>query len=190
MRGAKLRLTKNLPVASGIGGGSADAAAALRLLNRLWRLDLSPDDLASVGATLGADVAACVHSRSLRGEGRGDALVPVETPYAGAPVLLVNPRVAVSTARVFRAWDGIDHGPLGPLSANRNDLQGPALTVAPVIADVLAALSAQPGATFVRMSGSGATCFVIFSDTARRDAAAGVLANNGWWVAATSLLRR
>ncbi len=188
--GAKLKLTKNLPVASGIGGGSADAAAALRLLNRLWGLDRSLEELAAIGASLGADVPACVHSRALRGEGRGDALTPVETGFKGAPVLLVNPRVGVSTAAVFAAWDGVDRGALGDAADGRNDLEAPARQVAPVVGEVLRMLAGQPGARMVRMSGSGATCFALFGNRDDRDGAGRVSRASGWWVAETTLRPR
>jgi len=192
-RGASLRLTKRLPVASGLGGGSADAAAALRVLNRVWGLDWPLARLAELGAGLGADVPACVHSVPMRGEGRGDALVPTE--FAGAPAVLVNPGVAVSTRAVFAAWDGVDHGALArgdavaAARAGRNDLEAPALGLAPVIGEVLALLAAQSGARLARMSGSGATCFALFdAASAARDAALRIEAfAPAWWVASTRL---
>jgi 4-diphosphocytidyl-2-C-methyl-D-erythritol kinase len=180
--GAALTLEKNLPVASGIGGGSADAAATLRLLNRLWGLDRSEADLLPLAAELGADVPACLLSRTARGEGRGDLLSEVEVPgLRGAPVLLVNPGVPVSTGDVFRAWSGHDGGPLAAdPKAGRNDLQAPALTLVPAIRDVLDALA---GAPVVRMSGSGATCFALYDSVADRDHAATRIAaaHPGWW---------
>jgi 4-diphosphocytidyl-2-C-methyl-D-erythritol kinase len=186
--GARLRLHKTLPVAAGIGGGSADAAAALRLLVRLWDLRVGEDALLAIARTLGADVPACLLSRTVRGEGRGDRLAPVDLPgLAGAPLLLVNPRRPLSTAQVFRAWDGIDCGPLGAdWRAARNDLEAPAMTLEPAIGAVLAALA---GAPFVRMSGSGATCFALYDDPAARDAAAARIAADhpGWWRLATRL---
>lgn len=192
--GAAIRLTKRLPVASGIGGGSADAAAALRLLARLW--GVAPDEAALLGlaAGLGADVPACLLSRTCRGEARGDALVPVAAPeLAGMPVLLVNPRVATPTGPVFAAWDRIDRGalahgaPLAVAHAGRNDLQPPATAIMPVIGAVAAWLAAQPGATLARMSGSGATCFALFADARARDAAAAAVPH-GWWALPTALL--
>lgn len=195
-RGAALSLSKNLPVAAGLGGGSADAAAALRLLNRLWNLGFSTRQLAAVGAGLGADIAACVHSLTMRGEGRGDVLAPIDdTGLAGTPVLLVNPRVAVPTPAVFARWDGIDRGPLGvgdpvaAAAAGRNDLQPAALLLAPVIATVLDALASCRGAQFVRMSGSGATCFALFSsEHGCREAAATLQSDHDdWWIAPTRL---
>jgi 4-diphosphocytidyl-2-C-methyl-D-erythritol kinase len=194
--GARLRLTKNLPVASGIGGGSADAAAALRLLNRLWSLDWPLVRLAALGARLGADVPACVHSRTMRGEGRGENLVPLDDiSLQGVPALLANPRVGVSTAAVFALWGGDDRGPLisgDPLAsarAGRNDLEPPARALAPAIDGVLEALAASRGVELARMSGSGATCFALFADEAARDAAATALrsAHPGYWVAPTRM---
>jgi 4-diphosphocytidyl-2-C-methyl-D-erythritol kinase len=183
--GAALTLEKNLPVASGIGGGSADAAAALRLLNRLWRIEASEADLLPIARHLGADVPACLLSRTVRGEGRGDVLSERGLPdVAGIPVLLVNPRVELGTADVFRDWRGADGGPLPPAFAGgRNDLEAPARTVAPVVGEVLDALRAAGGATLVRMSGSGATCFALYrSEADRRRAAAAIAAGRpGWW---------
>jgi 4-diphosphocytidyl-2-C-methyl-D-erythritol kinase len=192
-RGAQLRLTKRLPVASGLGGGSSDAAAALRLLNRLWALGWSLDRLAELGATLGADVPACVHARPMRGEGRGELLEPVA--FAGAWAVLANPGVPVPTGPVFRAWDGLDRGPLArgdalaAALAGRNDLEAPAIAIAPAVGDALRALAALPHARLARMSGSGATCFALLpdADAARAAAAALAAANPGWWIAATRL---
>jgi len=192
-KGAHLVLDKRLPVASGIGGGSADAAAALRLLARFWGLEARGEDLLSIAAELGADVPACLLSRTMRGEGRGDVLMPWEARgLAGTPVLLVNPGVAVSTAAVFARWDGIDRGPLPDDPAQgRNDLEAPAIAIAPVIAEVLEALSGCGGVRLARMSGSGATCFALFDSDAARDAAATEIgrAHPGWWHLATRLRR-
>ena len=186
--GAAITLDKRLPVASGIGGGSADAAAALRLLVRFWDVAIDEAGLHAIAARLGADVPACLHSRSLRGEGRGDALVPLDLPdLAGTPLLLVNPRVPLSTAAVFRAWDGVDRGPLGDWEVGRNDLEAPARALVPEIGAVLEAL---PEASFARMSGSGATCFGLFDDMAARDAAAARIAarHPAWWMLPTRLI--
>ena len=194
--GAAIRLDKRLPVASGIGGGSADAAAALRLLVRLWGVSVADDVLYGIGAELGADVPACVASRACRGEGRGDALDFLdEGALAGRPVLLVNPRVAVPTGPVFQRWDGVDRGalaagdPLAAALAGRNDLEPPARAMQPVIADVVEALAAMPGVVLARMSGSGATCFAIYEGLAARDAAdrAIAAAHPDWWRLATTL---
>lgn len=194
--GASITLEKRLPIAAGLGGGSADAASALRLLNRLWELNWPLERLAAIGAGLGADVAACVHSRTLRGEGKGEALVAVDDGgLAGTPVLLVNPRVAVPTGAVFARWDGVDRGPLSagdPVAAaagGRNDLETPALGLAPIIDEVLAALAGIKGAHFVRMSGSGATCFALLASDQAASAGAQAIKSHrpDWWVAATRL---
>jgi 4-diphosphocytidyl-2-C-methyl-D-erythritol kinase len=189
--GAALTLDKRLPVASGIGGGSADAAATLRLLNRWWGIDAPEAELLEVARPLGADVPACLLSRTARGEGRGDLLVELDAPdLAGAPLLLVNPGLPVPTARVFAAWPGDDRGPLPDRWENgRNDLQAPAIALVPEIADALALLGAAGGARRARMSGSGATCFAIFGSEAARDHAAAetARARPGWWQLASRL---
>ena len=186
-----LTLDKHIPVAAGLGGGSADAAATLRLLNRFWGLDWPLGHLAEIAIPLGADVPACVFSRALVGEGRGEVLRSVDLAVGGTPILLVNPRVAVPTGPVFAGWDGVDQGSLDPAGwrAARNDLAAPAIAIAPVIAEVLAAL-ANSGATIARMSGSGATCFALFDNATARDAAAAALGERspGWWMMATTLL--
>jgi 4-diphosphocytidyl-2-C-methyl-D-erythritol kinase len=173
---AHITLDKRLPVASGIGGGSADAAAVARLLNRLWDLQASEADLAAILAPLGADIPACVASQTVRGKGIGTELLPLNSSVAGIPVLLVNPNLPLSTAAVFRAWDGVDHGGLGGGDVlemaleGRNDLQTAAITLCPAIADVLTALTLQTP-VMARMSGSGATCFALFKTVAERDEA-------------------
>ncbi len=182
--GARLVLTKNLPVASGLGGGSADAAAALRLLTAMWSID--PAHASAVAPELGADVPACLLSLSARGEGVGDQLQLVDLGLSGTPVLLVNPRVQLSTADVFARWDGSDRGALGDWRAGRNDLEAPALEAVPLIGAVLAWLSVQPGARFARMSGSGATCFALFETEEARDQAS-VAVPSEWWRLATFL---
>lgn len=183
--GAALSLEKNLPVASGIGGGSADAAAALRLLNRLWRLDAAEEDLLPLAAELGADVPACLLSRTVRGKGRGNRLATDGAPaVAGSPVLLVNPLVPVGTAEVFRRWAGADGGALpSDWRAGRNDLEQPARALAPEIGAVLDALAEAGGARLVRMSGSGATCFGLYAGDRERDEAAGSIRarHPDWW---------
>ncbi len=184
-QGAALRLTKKLPIASGIGGGSADAAAALRLLTRMWGID--PSHAATIAPRLGADVPACLLGMTARGEGAGDALTLVDDPrITGRPVLLVNPGIALSTHAVFAAWDGEDRGPLGDWAKGRNDLEGPARALVLEIGVVLDWLSGQPGAGFVRMSGSGATCFALFENIGHRDRAAAACPAS-WWHLASHL---
>ena len=181
-------LDKCLPVASGIGGGSADAAATLRALAR--RDGIARDDrrLFDCAAALGSDVPACLLGVTALGGGRGELLEPLDA-LGGTAVLLVNPGVGVSTARVFAGWDGIDHGPIpagGALDralAARNDLEAPARALAPVIDEVLAALRSAGAPRLVRMSGSGATCFALYDDRAARTVAAAAIraAHPGWW---------
>jgi 4-diphosphocytidyl-2-C-methyl-D-erythritol kinase len=183
--GAAITLDKRLPVASGIGGGSADAAAALRLLTSLWRIE--PAHAAAVAPKLGSDVPACLLSFPGRGEGAGDKLTPIELPeLSGKPVLLVNPRVALSTAEVFARWNGMDQGPLDDWKHGFNGLEQFATAMVPQIETVLAWLSAQRGVEFVRMSGSGATCFALFESEQARDAAAELVPRE-WWNLATFL---
>lgn len=196
---ARIALEKNLPVASGIGGGSADAAACLRALARLWGLPADHPDLFAVGARLGADVPVCLAGRPAYFGGIGDRLDPAPAlPETHA--VLVNPGVPVPTPAVFKARNGgfspparftqepADAAELAALLAERrNDLTAPALTVAPVIAEVLAALTATPGCLLARLSGSGATCFGLYATAAEADAAASQVERSGWWVRATRL---
>jgi 4-diphosphocytidyl-2-C-methyl-D-erythritol kinase len=185
-QGARLVLQKNLPIASGIGGGSADAAAALRLLSRLWAVET---DLLPIAASLGADVPACLYSKTLWGEGIGDELKPFEgCGIAGSPVLLVNPGMACPTGPIFSAWDGVDCGALDPdhwIDA-RNDLEAPAIALHPKIADVLSSLD-ETRPRLARMSGSGATCFALFETVAQRDAAQRRISSAcaDWWTMAS-----
>lgn len=189
--GARIALYKSLPIASGIGGGSADAAATARLLNRLWNIGASEAELAVLLAPLGADIPACVHSRTAFGVGTGTDLEFVaDNDLSGTPVLLVNPMVSVSTAAVFRAWDCVDRGRLsiGFMLSGRNDLEPMALALCPEIAAVLAALEATD-TLLVRMSGSGATCFALFATADARDAAQLDISRAcpEWWTMASCL---
>lgn len=193
-RGAVIRLEKRLPVASGIGGGSADAAATLRLLVRLWEARMEPEELAGLALDLGSDVPACLASRTQMVGGRGEKLESLSIEgLAGAPMLLVNPGVAVSTADVFRGWDGVDRGALDARSLERlivdgrNDLEQPAMKTAPAVADVLAALRDLGSASVARMSGSGATCFALFNSDAARDEVAQAIEARAphWWIMRT-----
>ncbi|WP_445192925.1 4-(cytidine 5'-diphospho)-2-C-methyl-D-erythritol kinase [Sphingomonas sp. Tas61C01] len=185
-------LNKHLPIASGIGGGSADAAATLRGFGRLHDVDRADPRLIEIAASLGADVPACLLGRTAFGTGRGDLLTPLDG-VAGTPLLLVNPGVAVSTAAVFASWDGIDRGPIpdGDLfaraAAARNDLEPPALRIAPEIAKVLARLNAATGVRLARMSGSGATCLALFGTEADRAAAARDAAATDYWHLETTI---
>jgi len=186
-------LTKRLPVAAGIGGGSADAAAMARLIRKHFLPELGDATLARLVSPLGADIAACVASMTCLGVGVGEELSPVPgLSLGGTPVLLVNPRLPVATGPVFAAWDGIDRGALftgadaraGLLGA-RNDLQRAAIAQCPAITDILLELGAlRPW--LARMSGSGATCFALFDSAAERDAAAATLAERhpDWWTMA------
>ncbi|MDE7538751.1 4-(cytidine 5'-diphospho)-2-C-methyl-D-erythritol kinase [Gluconobacter sphaericus] len=194
-----LELQKNLPVSSGIGGGSADAAATLRLLAREWNVD--QEALFPIAETLGADVPVCVAQRPARMQGIGEILAPAPAlPDAG--LLLVNPGIGVSTPNVFRAFaagGGIVERPepflpdrwntaqdmVADLNATTNDLQAPALSQCPVIGTVLASIASLPDCLLSRMSGSGATCFGIFASPESAVAAAQILnaqsARLGWW---------
>ena len=198
---ARLLLEKNLPVASGIGGGSADAAAALRLLCRLWGIAPEPAVLARLAAGLGADVPVCLAGRPTRMGGAGEVLDPAPAlPECG--LVLVNPGVELSTADVFRARVGA-FSPVAALpvawpdaavmatdlAALRNDLEPPAVALRPVIAEVLAVLAEAQGCLLARMSGSGATCFGLFPTAAAAAQAASGLARPGWWVWGGPILR-
>ncbi|MQT14000.1 4-(cytidine 5'-diphospho)-2-C-methyl-D-erythritol kinase [Segnochrobactrum spirostomi] len=198
-RGARFRLTKALPVASGIGGGSADAAAALRLLNRLWGLDLALEALAALSRPLGADLPICVLSTPARATGIGHDIAPLPA-LPNIAFLLVNPGVPVATPDVFRALERRDNAPLPAgaaawrdardlaewLAATRNDLEPAAQRVAPVIGEVVADLAATSGALLARLSGSGATAFALFATADEAAAAATRLARTrpSWWIKA------
>ena len=196
---AALTLEKNLPVAAGLGGGSADAAAALRALSALWGLDLPLDEIA---LKLGADVPACLHGRPCLVSGIGERLQPA--PALGGPlhVVLVNPGLPLETRSVFAARSG-DFSAADPLDracANafdlalalkprRNDLEPAARFLVPEIDDVLAALSDRNGCLLTRLSGSGPTCFGLFADARAAELAVRRLqmGETGWWVAAATI---
>ena len=191
-QGALIRLNKQLPIASGIGGGSADAAATARLLNRLWSLGATEQELADILASLGADIPACVFSRSSFGSGTGTSLEFLDDSNITARhLLLVNPLQSVSTAAIFKAWNGVDGGAVGrgdmwdAALAGRNDLEPIAEGICPVITDILNRLS-QTNPAFARMSGSGATCFALFGDAAALEDAKATL-DPYWWSMATML---
>jgi 4-diphosphocytidyl-2-C-methyl-D-erythritol kinase len=200
--GAALRLEKNLPVAAGIGGGSSDAAAALRLLSRLWQISLGDRTLRALAARLGADVPACLYGRAVWVGGVGECLEPAAAlPQAG--ILLANPRNQLPTAAVF----AMRRGPFGAaarfetmpadaaalarmLMSRRNDLTEAATALMPEIRAVLSRLGRLPGALLARMSGSGATCFALFGDRAAAEQARAALAaaKPRWWCAAGGLV--
>jgi 4-diphosphocytidyl-2-C-methyl-D-erythritol kinase len=203
-------LDKHLPVAAGIGGGSADAAAALRLLARVNAIDLDDARLIEVARLTGADVPVCLESQACVMTGVGETLLPLHLPQM--PCVMVNPRVPVATKDVFKEL-GLRNGELrvgvtdvlkapkwpskdaamddwiDVLSAGTNDLEAPALKIEPVIGDVLSALRDAEGARLARMSGSGATCFAIFNSAADAQNAARAIqtAYPQWWVHAGTL---
>jgi 4-diphosphocytidyl-2-C-methyl-D-erythritol kinase len=205
LKAGQFTLEKVLPVAAGIGGGSADAAAALRLLARLNGLALDDQRLLDVALETGADVPVCLASRACDMTGVGEILLPLSLPIM--PCVMVNPRVPVATRDVFQAL-GLRNGELlvgasdvfqavawpepgasvedwvEVLAAGSNDLEAPATRIEPVIGDVISALSATNGAWLARMSGSGATCFAIYENTAEAQRAAQkiMLDHPGWWV--------
>lgn len=187
--GATLTLDKHLPVAAGLGGGSSDAAAALRLLNRVWDLGFSIKQLAEIGTVVGADVPACVHARPLRMEGIGERVTPL-IAWPALHGVIVHPGAPVPTGPVFKAYDATEPGRLTPgkpmiagtlddaidrLLLDGNDLQAPAIAQTPVIQTALDVLSAQPGARLARMSGSGASCFALFETADAAQASADVI---------------
>jgi 4-diphosphocytidyl-2-C-methyl-D-erythritol kinase len=199
---ARLRLTKRLPIASGIGGGSADAAATLHALCDLWGLALPEHTLNALAAKLGADVPICLHGQAAYIGGIGEIIDPApRLPDAG--ILLANPGQALSTPTVFKSFKGPmtaaqrfegapkDAGELaGMLSERRNDLTDAAIAIVPEIATMLAALEKLPRAHLARMSGSGATCFALFDDKAAAEQAAVQLAaeHPGWWMRGATLI--
>jgi len=197
----QIRLDKRLPVASGMGGGSADAAATLKTLCRIWGFEPDPDTLSSMALSLGADVPMCLSGKPLIARGIGEALDPVELGF-GLDLVIVNPRIGVSTPAVFSKLQRRDNAPLPApeglavrdrfvdwLSQTRNDLEPAAMQLVPDIADCLSALR-DAGARFARMSGSGASCFGLYPSTeAAQDAAEQLrAAKPGWFVEATRTL--
>ncbi|MFC7291025.1 4-(cytidine 5'-diphospho)-2-C-methyl-D-erythritol kinase [Hirschia litorea] len=202
--GAALNLYKELPVAAGIGGGSADAAATLQALNRYWNIGFGDEALLNLGAELGADVPACLRSDPQIMRGIGEKLTPFSA--CGLPIVLVNPAVKLSTADVFRKFDELGMGAdfkerEGPdstggpealakaLEEYSNDLEAPTKLLCPAVNEVLTTLEKTEGALLARMSGSGPTCFAVFSSFEAAKAAAYVLSKRKkkWWVRATLL---
>lgn len=197
--GARIILDKRLPVAAGLGGGSTDAAATARLLNRLWRLEAEPDALVKAIGGLGADVTACLSDWTRFGRGIGDILedTPLDGVLHGTPVLLVNPGVPCLTGPVFAGWDGESSGPLTIANALncRNDLARSAIAIVPEIGEVLTymasfdCIGAQWGDGQFGMSGSGATCFALFHSAEQVEAVQLILNRDhpGWWTMAGKL---
>ncbi len=196
IKAGRFTLEKNIPVAAGIGGGSADAAAALRLLARLNALALDDARLMDAARAVGADVPVCLDSKARIMRGVGEQLSPVIT-LPRLPAVLVNPGVAVATRDVFaklviRSGGGpaLTEMPqnfdaaIAFLKQYGNDLAAPAIECAPVIADVLAVLEATAGCRLARMSGSGATCFALFASESEASAAARAVQarHTRWWV--------
>lgn len=200
--GARLHLTKNLPVAAGLGGGSADAAAALRALVRLWGLDFGAERLRALALPLGADIPACLFARPCFVGGIGEKIEPAPSlPALG--VVLVNPRRPLPTGRVFAGLGGryssaarfvMTPGDPEALAAvlaiRRNDLAVPATALEPAVGRVLGAIGATSGCRLARLSGSGATCFGLFADRPAAAEAGDALraCHPEWWVAAGGLL--
>jgi 4-diphosphocytidyl-2-C-methyl-D-erythritol kinase len=199
---AAITLEKVLPIASGIGGGSADAAATLKALVRLWHLKPGESQLAGLGLKLGADVPVCLKGKAVFMQGVGDRLIQAPI-LPEAWLVLVNPAIPLATPPVFKARSGPFSAPT-PFDAppsdlrdlvrllrdRRNDLAPPAISLVPAIADVKKALEAEKGCLLARMSGSGATCFGIFAgEEEARNAARSLAANQpGWWVAPAPLI--
>jgi len=198
--GARLILEKTMPVAAGLGGGSADAAATLRLLDRLWELDLGTAALAEQGAALGADVPMCVASRTCRVRGIGEVLDPVDLG-CDLHLVLVNPGLPLSTPSVFRANSRFSPDGLPPLvemsdagavadwlARSGNDLEDAAKSLCPPVGVCLDALAAEPGCLMARMTGSGATSFGLFETKAEAGAAATRIAGKraDWWCRAAT----
>ncbi len=200
-RGASLTLAKNLPVASGLGGGSADAAATLRLLCRLWSIDPRDVPLLEIARSLGADVPVCLKQRAAFLGGIGERLDPApKLPACG--LLLANPRVPLATPAVFAARAGAfsepsrfadaprDAAELAELlRARRNDLTQAALGLVPAVGETLDALASSPGCLLARMSGSGATCFGLYADELQARAAGQWISGRRpeWWLLPTRL---
>jgi 4-diphosphocytidyl-2-C-methyl-D-erythritol kinase len=199
--GARMSLEKRLPVAAGLGGGSADAAATLRALVELWGLATDEDQLRALGVSLGADVPACLAGQTVFVSGVGEKVAPAQK-LPPVDVVLVNPGPPAPTGEVFAALRGVPSGPgrfaetpasaselAGLLASRRNDLERPAAAMVPAIGRVLRLLEAQPGCLLARMSGSGATCFGMFGEA--RAAEAGAAATRAlhpeWWVAVAPL---
>ncbi|MEM6616919.1 MAG: 4-(cytidine 5'-diphospho)-2-C-methyl-D-erythritol kinase [Pseudomonadota bacterium] len=197
---AHIQITKNLPVASGLGGGSADAAATVRLLARFWQAERH---LLEACEAAGSDGPMCLVSETLRARGIGEKLAPAP-PLPKCAMVLVNPGISVSTAEIYGALTDRERPALSApqysslaelvsyLEHEENGLEAPAISFAPAINDALKALRSEDGCRFARMSGSGATCFGLFDEQRHATAAANRLsaAHPAWWVVSTRFLRR
>ena len=198
-KGAQITLEKNLPVAAGIGGGSADAAVTLKALNHLWNIGFSDEKLRELGLTLGADIPACLYGKPAIMSGIGEQIAGL-SDFPEFSIILVNPGILVETKEVFSqlkiAKNAPRSGDLNGLTARelfirlsslRNDLEIPALEIAPEIGGVLSAIREKKGCHLARMSGSGATCFGLFEDEKAAQAAAQAIRtyHPDWWVQAT-----
>lgn len=204
-QGADLTLDKRLPIASGIGGGSADAAATIRLLCEMWKLDLDAKTLSRIALSLGADVPVCLFGKTCLMSGIGEQITELPD-LPSIPIVLINPGKAVSTPEIFKARAEDDFSPTGvwdsqqcfqsgaaladALSECGNDLTLPATGILPEICDVLNALAREEGCLLARMSGSGATCFGIYDTTDQAERAANAIAaqNPDWWISPTHIL--
>lgn len=202
--GARMKLVKNLPVAAGIGGGSADAAAALKALNTVWSLDLTIDQLCELAFRLGADVPACLYQHPLLVSGAGEKIDPGPA-LPPLYVCLINPGVATPTGPIFKRFDDANPSPASPeqvcgldagtldavisgLKSGRNDLQAPAIQTVPEVGAALDYLAKQPDCLLARMSGSGATCFGLFATRRAADAAGRSVSMSGWWAQSGQVL--
>lgn len=200
--GIQVTLEKHLPVAAGLGGGSADAAATLRALGRLTGHPITDPSVRALAASLGADVPMCLVGLPARATGVGELVDPLPGGLPPFGIVLANPRRPVPTPAVFRALQRRDNAPPPPppagsdpgrlldwLAGTRNDLEAPAIVVEPAVAEVLEALRAAPEALFARMSGSGATCFALTPDAATAADLAATLSVHrpGWWIASAAL---
>lgn len=199
--GAEITLTKRLPVAAGLGGGSADAAATLHALSALWGIDSAQVDLRKIAAALGADVPVCLVGSPSLIRGRGEDLLPAPS-LPPCHFVLANPGVALSTADVFAGYDGAGAGKAAlqgtspdaralaqALSERRNDLEPAARALVPAIGETLRLIAGTPGCLLARMSGSGATCFGLFENSIDAEAAAEIVrrAEPNWWIEATAM---
>lgn len=191
-KGAKIVLEKNLPIASGIGGGSADAAVTLKALNALWGIGLSEGELAKIGLGLGADVPACVYSRALIAKGIGEEITLFKQNLNKLFIVLVNPLKAVSTKEIFsqlvieqnRKIPDFNGDLLATIKARSNDLEKPAKNICPEITQILTAFNSINTCLLARMSGSGATCFGLFDTLEQAKSGTELMQKKftNWWV--------